>query len=118
MKYVDYHTRIYLTNKILLQPTSDPYAFIEFAEHQAAANALLAMNKRLVMGKEIKVNWATASTVAVNKIDTSSKYIYDQKYVYFLILCTEHHHIFVGDLAPEIDQNALHDAFSPFGEIS
>jgi len=30
----------------------------------------------------------------------------------------EHFHIFVGDLAPEVDQNALHEAFAPFGEIS
>jgi hypothetical protein len=30
------------------------------------------MNKRLVMGKEIKVNWATTSTGASNKVDTSS----------------------------------------------
>ncbi|CAF4192113.1 unnamed protein product [Rotaria sp. Silwood2] len=82
-------------------PTSDPYAFIEFAEHQPAANALLAMNKRLVMGREIKVNWATTSTGGTNKVDTS-----------------KHFHIFVGDLAPEVDQNALREAFSPFGEIS
>jgi nucleolysin TIA-1/TIAR len=58
---------------LFLKPTSDPYAFIEFTEHQAAANALLAMNKRLVMGREIKVNWATTSTGGTNKIDTSSK---------------------------------------------
>lgn len=89
------------TCKIIHEPTSDPYAFIEFTEHQAAANALLAMNKRLVMGKEIKVNWATTSASSTNKIDTS-----------------KHSHIFVGDLAPEVDQNALHDAFAPFGEIS
>ncbi|CAF3725053.1 unnamed protein product [Rotaria sordida] len=81
--------------------TGDPYAFIEFTEHQAAAHALLAMNKRLVMGKEIKVNWATTSANTNIKVDTS-----------------KHHHIFVGDIAPEIDQNALHEAFSPFGEIS
>jgi len=87
--------------KIIHEPTSDPYAFIEFTEHQAAAHALLAMNKRLVMGKEIKVNWATTSSNATNKIDTS-----------------KHFHIFVGDIAPEIDQNTLHEAFSPFGEIS
>jgi hypothetical protein len=31
------------------------------------------MNKRLVMGREIKVNWATTSTGGTNKIDTSSK---------------------------------------------
>ena len=30
----------------------------------------------------------------------------------------EHAHIFVGDLAPEIDQNAVREAFAPFGEIS
>ncbi|CAF4425457.1 unnamed protein product, partial [Adineta steineri] len=62
---------------------------------------LLAMNKRLVMGKEIKVNWATTSTSGTVKVDTS-----------------KHFHIFVGDLAPEIDQNAIREAFSPFGEIS
>ncbi len=65
--------------KLFFQPTSDPYAFIEFAEHQAAAHALLAMNKRLVMGKEIKVNWATTSASATNKIDTSSMYIHNRK---------------------------------------
>ncbi|UJR22098.1 hypothetical protein I4U23_025164 [Adineta vaga] len=87
--------------KIIHEPTSDPYAFIEFTEHQAAANALLAMNKRLVMGKEIKVNWATTSTPGTNKMDTS-----------------KHFHIFVGDLAPEVDQNTIREAFAPFGEIS
>ncbi|CAF3662191.1 unnamed protein product [Rotaria socialis] len=87
--------------KIIHEATSDPYAFIEFAEHQAAAHALLAMNKRLVMGKEIKVNWATTSATTSVKVDT-----------------TKHHHIFVGDIAPEIDQNSLHEAFAPFGEIS
>ncbi|CAF2113994.1 unnamed protein product [Rotaria magnacalcarata] len=87
--------------KIIHEPNSDPYAFIEFAEHQPAANALLAMNKRLVVGREIKVNWATTSAGTTSKIDTS-----------------KHFHIFVGDLAPEIDQNTLREAFSPFGEIS
>ncbi|CAF5196340.1 unnamed protein product [Rotaria magnacalcarata] len=59
------------------------------------------MNKRLVVGREIKVNWATTSAGTTSKIDTS-----------------KHFHIFVGDLAPEIDQNTLREAFSPFGEIS
>lgn len=30
----------------------------------------------------------------------------------------EHFHIFVGDLAPEVDQNTIREAFAPFGEIS
>jgi hypothetical protein len=78
------------------------------------------MNKRLVIGKEIKVNWATTSTGAANKIDTSSTYDNDKNPCLLIIRCffLEHHHIFVGDLAPEIDHNALREAFSPFGEIS
>lgn len=65
---------IQLTN-YNIQSTGDPYAFIEFTEHQAAAHALLAMNKRLIMGKEIKVNWAMTSTNTNTKVDTSSKCI-------------------------------------------
>ena len=29
----------------------DPYAFVKFAEHQQAQSALMAMNKRNVLGK-------------------------------------------------------------------
>ena len=35
----------------VLQPGNDPYAFVEFAEHQAAAAALMAMNKRMCLGR-------------------------------------------------------------------
>lgn len=38
--------------------------------------------------------------------------------MFSLILITEHYHIFVGDLSPEIETQALRDAFAPFGEIS
>ncbi|KAF7280798.1 hypothetical protein GWI33_005495 [Rhynchophorus ferrugineus] len=31
---------------------------------------------------------------------------------------SEHHHIFVGDLSPEIETQTLRDAFAAFGEIS
>jgi nucleolysin TIA-1/TIAR len=30
----------------------------------------------------------------------------------------EHYHVFVGDLSPEVDNKALHDAFAPCGEVS
>jgi len=76
------------------------------------------MNKRLVMGKEIKVNWATTSTTGISKVDTSSECILNREEKSLIVICLEHFHIFVGDLAPEIDQNALREAFSPFGEIS
>ncbi|CAN7990777.1 unnamed protein product [Ixodes hexagonus] len=86
--------------KIIHEPGNDPYCFVEFTDHQSAASALLAMNKRLCYGKEMKVNWAT-SPGNTPKLDTS-----------------KHYHIFVGDLSPEIETTQLRDAFAPFGEIS
>ncbi|XP_055714281.1 nucleolysin TIAR-like [Phlebotomus papatasi] len=86
--------------KIIREPGNDPYAFIEFTNHQSASTALTAMNKRLFLDKEMKVNWAT-SPGNQPKADTSS-----------------HHHIFVGDLSPEIEAETLREAFAPFGEIS
>ncbi|XP_030371621.1 nucleolysin TIAR isoform X2 [Scaptodrosophila lebanonensis] len=86
--------------KIIREPGNDPYAFIEYSNYQAAATALTAMNKRVFLDKEIKVNWAT-SPGNQPKTDISS-----------------HHHIFVGDLSPEIETETLREAFAPFGEIS
>ncbi|XP_023218262.1 cytotoxic granule associated RNA binding protein TIA1-like isoform X2 [Centruroides vittatus] len=88
------------SNPMVLWPGNDPYCFVEFTDHQAAAAALLAMNKRQCLGKEMKVNWAT-SPGNTPKQDTS-----------------KHYHIFVGDLSPEIETQQLKDAFAPFGEIS
>ncbi|TMW50541.1 hypothetical protein DOY81_004402 [Sarcophaga bullata] len=86
--------------KIIREPGNDPYAFIEYSSYQSATTALTAMNKRLFLDKEIKVNWAT-SPGNQPKTDISS-----------------HHHIFVGDLSPEIETETLREAFAPFGEIS
>lgn len=93
--------------KIIRDPGTDPYCFVEFQHHQAASAALTAMNKRSCLGKEMKVNWASTpgqggpAQAATQKKDTS-----------------EHHHIFVGDLSPEIENDTLRNAFTPFGEIS
>jgi len=106
------------------QGNADPYAFIEFGNHAAASAALTAMNHRRLLDKEMKVNWASnpsmnpvgggisggggglgggggGALVQGSKVDTSN-----------------HHHIFVGDLSPEISTDTLRNAFSPFGEIS
>ena len=107
--------------KIIREPGGgDPYCFVEFTHHAAASAALTAMNRRVCLGKEmkvsflfygqdidllslkLKVNWATSSTgTQQGKVDTS-----------------QHHHIFVGDLSPEIETETLRTAFAPFGEIS
>nr|XP_039272020.1 nucleolysin TIAR-like isoform X2 [Styela clava] len=77
---------------------NDMYCFIEFANHSCAAAAITAMNGRKILGKEVKVNWATRPA---NKKDTSS-----------------HFHIFVGDLSPEITSEDLRRAFNHCGPIS
>ncbi|CAG7817773.1 unnamed protein product [Allacma fusca] len=39
--------------KIIHEPNGDPYAFLEFYDHTAAAAALGAMNRRSCFGKEL-----------------------------------------------------------------
>ncbi|XP_052773737.1 nucleolysin TIAR-like isoform X10 [Mya arenaria] len=82
------------------EPNQDPYCFVEFYDHESAAAALAAMNKRMCLGREMKVNWATSPS-NVPKQDTS-----------------KHFHIFVGDLSPDIETHQLKGAFQVFGEIS
>ncbi|XP_034040916.1 nucleolysin TIAR isoform X1 [Thalassophryne amazonica] len=79
--------------------STDPYCFVEFFDHRDAAAALAAMNGRKILGKEVKVNWAT--TPSSQKKDTSN-----------------HFHVFVGDLSPEITTEDVRKAFAPFGKIS
>lgn len=86
--------------KVIHEAGHDPYAFVKFNEQKDAASALMAMNKRNVLGKEMKLNWAS-SPAATGKQDT-----------------TNHFHVYVGDLSPEIDSFQLRNAFSPFGEMS
>lgn len=82
------------------EPNQDPYCFVEFYDHESAAAALAAMNKRMCLGREMKVNWATSPSNQP-KQDTS-----------------KHFHIFVGDLSPDIETHQLKGAFQVFGEIS
>ncbi|KAI1712603.1 RNA recognition motif domain-containing protein [Ditylenchus destructor] len=86
--------------KVIFDANSNPYAFVEFVDHYTATQALTAMNKRMLLDREMKVNWATQPGSQL-KVDTS-----------------KHFHVFVGDLSPEVDNKALKEAFVPFGEIS
>jgi len=86
--------------KIICEPGNDPYAFLELNDANSAAAALAAFNKRMVLGKEMKVNWAASPSTAP-KQDTS-----------------KHFHVFVGDLSSDIESQQLRDAFCVYGEIS
>uniref|UniRef100_G1PIS6 TIA1 cytotoxic granule associated RNA binding protein n=1 Tax=Myotis lucifugus TaxID=59463 RepID=G1PIS6_MYOLU len=90
---------------------NDPYCFVEFYEHRHAAAALAAMNGRKIMGKEVKVNWAT--TPSSQKKDTSSSTVVSTQRSQ-----EDHFHVFVGDLSPEITTEDIKAAFAPFGRIS
>lgn len=81
------------------QPDSPPYCFVTFDEHENALQALKAFNGRNIHAKPIKVNWATRPD-GIRK-DTSKD-----------------HHIFVGDLSPEVTTSELRKRFEHFGEIS
>src|SRR5699024_5156376 len=87
--------------KLISDNITDPYCFVEFEDSTSATNAILTMNKRVCLDREIKVNWASNPNNSGPKQDTS-----------------KHFHIFVGDLSQEVESQQLRDAFSPFGEIT
>ncbi|CAO3668360.1 unnamed protein product [Umbelopsis ramanniana] len=77
------------------------YGFIEYVDSASAEKAINEFNGKKVFNHELKVNWAQGSTPGGAKEDTSN-----------------HFHIFVGDLAPEINDEALTAAFGNFGPLT
>lgn len=75
------------------------YGFVEFAEPAAAEKAIQELNGYKVLDYEIKVNWAQQSQQG-QKEEAPSQY-----------------QIFIGDLAPEITDDLLSQAFSVFGTL-
>jgi len=75
------------------------YGFVEYMDMRAAETALQTLNGRKIFDTEIRVNWAYQGTT--NKEDT-----------------TNHCHVFVGDLSPEVTDDVLSKAFAAFGTLS
>ncbi|KEP54605.1 putative nuclear and cytoplasmic polyadenylated RNA-binding protein pub1 [Rhizoctonia solani 123E] len=75
------------------------YGFVEYMDMRAAETALQTLNGRKIFDTEIRVNWAYQGTQ--NKEDTSN-----------------HFHVFVGDLSPEVSDEVLGKAFTAFGSLS
>ncbi|KAI0036654.1 hypothetical protein K488DRAFT_40675 [Vararia minispora EC-137] len=75
------------------------YGFVEYMDMRAAETALQTLNGRKIFDTEIRVNWAYQGNQ--NKEDT-----------------TNHFHVFVGDLSPEVNDDVLAKAFSAFGTLS
>ncbi|KAI8803510.1 hypothetical protein BJ742DRAFT_761355, partial [Cladochytrium replicatum] len=75
------------------------YGFVEYKDRASAEAAVVKMNGKKVLSGEIRVNWAHPSSAS--KEDVSN-----------------HFHIFVGDLSPEVNDQNLAKAFSTFGSMS
>ncbi|KAG1210543.1 hypothetical protein G6F35_010584 [Rhizopus arrhizus] len=79
------------------------YGFVEFFDPRIAEQAIQDMNGRKIFNYEIRANWAQPSSSVQQTIKEDT---------------THHFHIFVGDLAPEITNETLAQAFSVFGTMS
>ena len=66
--------------KIIREPGGgDPYCFVEFTHHSAASAALTAMNRRMCLGKEMKVN-STSICTECRVLVRCSKIPFDDRY--------------------------------------
>ena len=92
-----------LSCKMFHEANADPYCFIEYGDRTSALNAITMMNDKMLQTRKMRVDWATgqANKSKTSKVDT-----------------TKHFHVYVGELSPEIDEEALREAFKVFGEIS
>ncbi|XP_075238936.1 uncharacterized protein LOC142334628 isoform X2 [Convolutriloba macropyga] len=82
--------------RLLLRMGVMKYAFVEFTDNSQAAAVKSFMNEREIHGSVIKINWKTQP-----RKDTSN-----------------HYHIFVGDLSPEVSNDDLNKLFCKCGDVS
>jgi len=81
---------------------SEPYAFIEFADHSSAKLALTAINKKkMFLDDGMIVIWAKPPAVEPHKeVDNKDQF-----------------KIFIGNLSSEVDDHALSFVFARFGDV-
>jgi len=75
------------------------YGFVEYHELRSAETALQTLNGRKIFDLEIKCNWAYQNQAPKEDL-------------------TNHFHVFVGDLSPEVNDATLQKAFAAFGTLS
>ncbi|GAA5851785.1 hypothetical protein JCM3766R1_006134 [Sporobolomyces carnicolor] len=76
------------------------YGFVEYHEMSSAETALQTLSGRRIFDLEIKCNWAYQNTNQTKED------------------LTNHFHLFVGDLSPEVNDQVLTKAFQVFGSLS
>ncbi|KAI7855782.1 hypothetical protein BDC45DRAFT_480459 [Circinella umbellata] len=91
------------------------YGFVEFNNKQTAEQALRDMNGRKIFNYEIKLNWAQQNTQQpqqVQQVQQSPQQSQSKDET------SDHFHVFVGDLARDINDEMLSKAFGCFGTMS
>lgn len=77
--------------KIIREPDSDAFALVEFNSTECAATALAALDKKVFADKELEIDWATGPGIHAK------------------LVASKHHHIFIGDLPPEVGAQTLNE---------
>ncbi|WPK23451.1 hypothetical protein PUMCH_000692 [Australozyma saopauloensis] len=77
------------------------YAFVEFETESGAADALQAFNNTIINGHEVKLNYAYQSLTFFSAQNADANLF----------------SVFVGDLSPEVDDEALRTFFSEFPSL-
>lgn len=75
------------------------HSFVEYHEMRSAETALQTLNGRKIFDMEIRCNWAYQNQTPKEDL-------------------TNHYHVFVGDLSPEVNDEVLQKAFQAFGSLS
>ena len=75
------------------------FGFVDFPS-QAHATAAFTLNGRILLGRDLRLNWAYRGAAASSSATMG------------------HASVFVGDLSGEIDNCALYAAFLPYGALS
>lgn len=105
------------------------YGFVEYSDIRAAEQALQTLNGRKIFDTEIRVNWAyqntgTGAAVAPGGLPGAAPGVGGGMAGVAPVMTGmkedthNHFHVFVGDLSPEVNDEALTKAFSAFPTMS
>jgi len=82
------------------------YGFVEYHDLRSAETAILTLNGRRIFDHEIKVNWAHQNNKQPQEAGSGREDL------------SQHFHVFVGDLSPEVTDEIMRKAFAPFGSLT
>jgi nucleolysin TIA-1/TIAR len=114
-----------VVDRNMQHPGSLNYGFVEYADLRSAEAAIQNLNGRKIADSDIKVDWAASSLNhgdgggGIHGISGNVAFTGGSGIGIMGKENTSHHfHVFVGDLAPEVNDSMLRQAFQPFNSLS